>query len=85
MSFATAFCSEAPVFFASDRSCGMAEGTDASKVPCMTILPAEFMLERLQEAYIKQIYGLDRGKIRPGTLLPRFLRRNRRSGIFHGG
>ena len=44
-------CSEAPVFLASDRSRGIAEGNDASKVPCRTILPSKFMLERLQEAY----------------------------------
>lgn len=33
----------------------MAEGNDASKVQCRTILPAKFMLERLREAYIFEV------------------------------
>ena len=47
MAYAAAFRSEAPVFFASDLSYGIAEGMKAFPPPQGTKLPCKFMLERL--------------------------------------
>ena len=52
MSFATAFRSEAPVFFARDWSRDMTEWNKAFELQLGTMLPAKFMLERLREAYL---------------------------------
>ena len=51
MSFATMFGSQAPVFFARDRSRGMTEWNKAFELQLGTTFPAKSMLERLQEAY----------------------------------
>jgi hypothetical protein len=56
---------------------------EQSGLPGFDDSPAEFPWQSHWEAIWPKIAakGLDRGEVRPGTLLPRFLRRNRRSGV----